>query len=128
MERGDEISRLHVVQCCIVQFERGSTRTVLLRIPAPDNLFSDLVDGVEIVPDEAKLQESASEYLLRTQVLLATLLPTPTPGPIPESGDKFVTLLPFGAFLGDQQFSSSTLDLAKPSARFGLLLVGGPES
>ncbi|KAK7064081.1 hypothetical protein R3P38DRAFT_2492769 [Favolaschia claudopus] len=68
--------------------------------------------------------DGAAEYLARTQTLFAALLPPPSPMRIPSGHvDKFAPLLPWGSPALDQQFQSA-VELAKPSSRFGLLLVG----
>lgn len=60
---------------------------------------------------------SASEYLLRSQTLLSILLPA---SKIPNLD---VPLLQFGVPAAGQSYNPAT-DLAKPSPRFGMLLVG----
>jgi hypothetical protein len=70
--------------------------------------------------DEAKLDvitTSASEHLLRSQTFLSVLLPA---SKIPNLD---VPLLPFGIPVAGQSYNPAT-DLAKPSPRFGMLLVG----
>jgi len=72
------------------------------------------------------LQRTASESLARMQTLLASLLfsAPPLPKSSSDASDKFAALLPYGAPVVDQQFQSA-VELAKPTSRFGLLLVGG---
>ncbi|KAJ6604838.1 hypothetical protein DFH09DRAFT_898123 [Mycena vulgaris] len=68
--------------------------------------------------------EGATDYLARTQTLFAALLPLPSPMRTADtSADKFASLLLFGSPALDQQFQP-VVELAKPSSRFGLLLVG----
>ncbi|KAJ7597522.1 Vps51/Vps67 domain-containing protein [Mycena floridula] len=66
------------------------------------------------------LDAKASDYLARTQILFASLLPQPT---LPAGGDKFGSLLAIGVPAAEQQFHPA-IEVAKPSPRFGLLLVG----
>jgi len=76
----------------------------------------------EAKPDKARLEES--EHLIRTQTLFATLLPhTPASRPLSMTGNKSSVLLPFGTPGLEQQFQAP-MELAKPSSRFGLLLIG----
>ncbi|KAF5368617.1 hypothetical protein D9758_002268 [Tetrapyrgos nigripes] len=90
------------------------------------------------LPTEAELSKASSECLSRYQLLLASLLVSPTPSlpspstspPVPppaiptsSSGEKFVTLLQLGTPPVDQEYKVP-FDIAKPSSRFGLLLVG----
>ncbi|KAJ7103347.1 hypothetical protein B0H15DRAFT_926631 [Mycena belliarum] len=68
--------------------------------------------------------DGATDYLTRTQTLFAALLPLASPMRTPDkSADKFAPLLPWGSPALDQQFQPA-VELAKPSSRFGLLLVG----
>ncbi|KAJ7040430.1 Vps51/Vps67 domain-containing protein [Mycena alexandri] len=71
--------------------------------------------------------DGAADYLARTQTLFAALLPVQSPmRPLDSSHattDKFAPLLAFGSPALDQQFQPA-VELAKPSSRFGLLLVG----
>ncbi|KAF9459829.1 hypothetical protein BDZ94DRAFT_1198976 [Collybia nuda] len=77
--------------------------------------------------DSDSLKRTASEFLSRTQILFTSFLPRP---PSPQQTlssttvDKFASLLPFGVPIPEQQFQS-VIDSAKPSSRFGLLLVEG---
>jgi len=64
---------------------------------------------------------SASDYLVRSQTLLSILLPAPA---IPNLD---IPLLQFGVPPAGQSYNSST-DLAKPTPRFGMLLVGKAET
>ncbi|RDB29071.1 Conserved oligomeric Golgi complex subunit 1 [Hypsizygus marmoreus] len=90
--------------------------------------WSDLPNVLELriraklPPDiqEDDLKASATESLARTQTLFATLLP----GHPPDAVDKVSALMPFGIPQVDQQFQPA-IELAKPTSRFGLLLVGG---
>ncbi|KAJ7446473.1 Vps51/Vps67 domain-containing protein [Mycena galericulata] len=69
--------------------------------------------------------DGASDYLSRTQTLFAPLLPLQSPmRTLDSSTDKFAPLLPFGSPATDQQQFQPAVELAKPSSRFGLLLVG----
>ncbi|GLB35902.1 putative vps51/Vps67 [Lyophyllum shimeji] len=70
------------------------------------------------------LRRSASESLARMQTLFSTLLPQHISIPLPDSANKSSALLPFGIPALDQQFQPA-VELAKPTSRFGLLLVGG---
>lgn len=71
------------------------------------------------------LKQNATEALTRMQTLLATLLPPPSsPALLSDAPDKFAALLPYGIPVLGKQFQSA-IDLAKPTSRFGLLLVGG---
>ncbi|KAJ7225342.1 Vps51/Vps67 domain-containing protein [Mycena pura] len=74
---------------------------------------------------EDRWKDASADYLARTQTLLATLLPLQSPMRASESSstDKLVPLLSFGSPAVDQQFQPA-VELAKPSSRFGLLLVG----
>ncbi|KAI0673317.1 hypothetical protein C8Q78DRAFT_1067674 [Trametes maxima] len=76
-------------------------------------------------PPESDIDTSAEEYLTKTQVLLAPLLPTyrPTTSET-KKGDKQSTLLLFGPPAAEHGFESA-LQLVKTPPRFGLLLVGG---
>jgi len=64
--------------------------------------------------------EDPSEHLIRTQTLFAPLLPHTS---LFSSGGKSSVLLPFGTPSLEIQFQAP-VELAKPSSRFGLLLVG----
>jgi conserved oligomeric Golgi complex subunit 1 len=68
---------------------------------------------------------SAVEFVARTQILFAALLPPPPidTGPVTQAGEKLTVLLPYGIPLVDQQFQPA-IQVAKPTSRFGLLLVG----
>lgn len=67
--------------------------------------------------------KNASDSLSRMQTLLAILLPQKLP-PITklDSEEKLAALLPFGTPLIEQQFQPA-IDVVKPKARFGLLLI-----
>ncbi|KAJ7110035.1 hypothetical protein C8R44DRAFT_986032 [Mycena epipterygia] len=69
--------------------------------------------------------DGAADYLARTQTLFAALLPLQSPMRAVDhsAADKFAPLLPFGSPALDQKFQPA-VELAKPSSRFGLLLVG----
>lgn len=76
--------------------------------------------------DIISLTSSVKEYFLRTQVLLAPLLPLPkltATSPAKDNREKFTTLLSFGMPTLEVQLQPA-LELAKPSSRFGLLLIG----
>ncbi|TRM66104.1 hypothetical protein BD626DRAFT_546460 [Schizophyllum amplum] len=71
-----------------------------------------------VIRDVAELERSAAAYLARVQLLLAALLP-------PREGGKGAgELLRFGVPAIGQEFQPA-LELARPAARFGLLLVSG---
>lgn len=76
--------------------------------------------------DITTLQDGIAEYFSRTQVLLAPLAPLhPVHVVVPlskDSHEKLTTLLPHGVPILETQFQPA-LELAKPSSRFGLLLV-----
>ncbi|KAG6910534.1 hypothetical protein DXG01_009953 [Tephrocybe rancida] len=74
--------------------------------------------------DLETLHKNATDSLARTQTLLATLLPPQPHIPTPDSMDKFSALLQFGIPPQEGQFQPA-IELAKPTSRFGLLLVGG---
>ncbi|KAG6841748.1 hypothetical protein C0991_007077 [Blastosporella zonata] len=80
-----------------------------------DNLRNDV--------DLDTLHGSAGDSLARTQTLFATLLPSQPAIPSPASMDKFSALLRFGTPPQEEQFQPA-VELAKPTSRFGLLLVG----
>ncbi|KAI5835989.1 Vps51/Vps67 domain-containing protein [Schizophyllum commune Tattone D] len=80
-----------------------------------DDKIQQLIPQGEI-RDVAELERSATAYLARVQVLLAGLLPA-------REGAKG-ELLRYGTPAVGQEFQPA-LELAKPGARFGLLLVGG---
>lgn len=72
------------------------------------------------------LKSSVREFFSRSQLLLAPLLPLSDAALSPsgkEQREKFSTLLAFGIPAAEVQFQPA-LELAKPSSRFGLLLVG----
>ncbi|KAI0778364.1 hypothetical protein BD413DRAFT_465008 [Trametes elegans] len=78
------------------------------------------------VPSQADIITSTQEYLHKTQILLAGLLPPrPLAGsePLPKT-DKPSSLLLFGVPGAEQGFEPA-VELVKPPPRFGLLLVGG---
>ncbi|KIM47756.1 hypothetical protein M413DRAFT_439424 [Hebeloma cylindrosporum] len=73
-----------------------------------------------LVSDDTALTEleaTVSEYLARTQTLFSSILPSPSP-PIFDT-----PLLQFGVPSAGQH-QQSAISLAKPSPRFGMLLVG----
>ncbi|RDX51056.1 hypothetical protein OH76DRAFT_1507349 [Lentinus brumalis] len=79
-------------------------------------------------PPQSDLINAAREYLSRTQILLAGLLPShhnasSHPAPLAKS-EKPSSLLPYGAPSIEQRFEPA-VELVKPPPRFGLLLVGG---
>ncbi|OBZ79452.1 hypothetical protein A0H81_01207 [Grifola frondosa] len=84
-----------------------------------------LAHGVTAI--QLDLDNPTQQYLSRTQVLLAPLLPPPampTPtSPVKGKPEKPASLLYHGVPVVDQQFESA-VELVKPSPRFGLLLVG----
>jgi len=89
-----------------------------LRVREMYHLEDTTGDGIEF-------EHNASEYLARTQILFGTLLPHPPMVSVQAATtDKYATLLPFGSPALDQKFHPA-IALAKPSSRFGLLLVGG---
>ena len=57
-------------------------------------------------------------------MLLASLLPVSSATTSRNGTDKLGSLLLYGIPLSDKQFKPA-LELAQPSSRFGLLLVGG---
>ncbi|KAH7930426.1 hypothetical protein BV22DRAFT_1109288 [Leucogyrophana mollusca] len=70
-------------------------------------------------------ERSAAEHLMRTQLMLGVLLPQVPPPSLAEKDeakDKMSPLLVYGVPVVDAQFRSA-VELAKPSTRFGLLLV-----
>ncbi|EGN93152.1 hypothetical protein SERLA73DRAFT_116291 [Serpula lacrymans var. lacrymans S7.3] len=69
-------------------------------------------------------ERAASDHIMRMQVLLSALLsPSTSISPTSkEHGDKLSALLTYGVPVIDASFQSVT-ELAKPSARFGLLLI-----
>ncbi|KAH7908005.1 hypothetical protein BJ138DRAFT_1158672 [Hygrophoropsis aurantiaca] len=71
---------------------------------------------------ELGLDSPIDEYLARTQLMLGMLLPQATPPPPSAEKDSLPPLLSYGVPTIDAQFHSA-VKLAKPSARFGLLLV-----
>ena len=75
------------------------------------------------MPSQTDLDASAQEYLAKTQVLLAALLPS-RPAHATAKADKTSSLLLFGSPAAEQGFEPA-LQLVKPPPRFGLLLVGG---
>ncbi|KIJ22089.1 hypothetical protein PAXINDRAFT_95519 [Paxillus involutus ATCC 200175] len=80
---------------------------------------SHLIEPSRFDPDG-----SASNCLVRTQMLISALLP-PVPVSLGEtkgSGDKIAELLAFGVPVADSQFVPA-VKLAPPSSRFPLLLV-----
>jgi len=67
------------------------------------------------------ITSSASDYLVRSQTLLSGLLPALA---VPNLDTP---LLQFGVPPAAQNYTSGT-DLAKPTPRFGMLLVGKAEA
>ncbi|KAK0208784.1 Vps51/Vps67 domain-containing protein [Desarmillaria ectypa] len=78
-------------------------------------------DG-QMLPDQEDIERTVSDYVARTQVLFGILLRN-SPSSLSHSNDKLAAFLPFGAPLLDHPFQPA-IDVAKPSSRFGLLLVG----
>ncbi|KAH6916980.1 hypothetical protein BKA70DRAFT_1091376 [Coprinopsis sp. MPI-PUGE-AT-0042] len=95
-------------------------------------ILSDTI-GKSSMPSQNKEQDDvASEYLARTQTLLSTLLPcsthvqTSTPAATNGSISQ-ARLLLFDTPSTKQEYQSA-LEVAKPSPRFGLLLVNSSEN
>ncbi|KAJ7161400.1 hypothetical protein C8R43DRAFT_1063548 [Mycena crocata] len=87
-------------------------------------LLDSKQSSIENSATENGWNDGATDYLARTQNLFAALLPVQSPmRALDSSADKFAPLLPFGSPAMDQQFQPA-VELAKPSSRFGLLLVG----
>ncbi|KAH9898216.1 hypothetical protein C8Q73DRAFT_788419 [Cubamyces lactineus] len=96
-------------------------RTLLEQI---DAIVTKLRNGVDPqMPSQSDFDASAQEYLTKTQVLLAALLPS-HPIHTTAKGDKPSSLLFLGFPAAEQGFEPA-LQLVKPPPRFGLLLVGG---
>ncbi|KAL1951513.1 hypothetical protein VTO73DRAFT_662 [Trametes versicolor] len=78
------------------------------------------------IPPQSDIDASTQEFLTKTQVLLAPLLPSRAPqGARPtKKADKSSSLLLFGT-PGVEQGFEPALELVKTPPRFGLLLVGG---
>ncbi|KZT75023.1 hypothetical protein DAEQUDRAFT_17744 [Daedalea quercina L-15889] len=78
---------------------------------------------------QLEADNNMSEYLSRVQVIFAPLFPPPevylAAPPTNDKSSKPSALLCYAPPAAEQQFQS-TLELVKPSARFGLLLVGSP--
>ncbi|KAJ7170058.1 Vps51/Vps67 domain-containing protein [Mycena filopes] len=88
--------------------------------------FREQLEQQSTAPLANGWNDGAADYLARTQTLFAALLPLQSPMRTLDSGhgtDKFAPLLTFGSPALDQQFQPA-VELAKPSSRFGLLLVG----
>ncbi|KAG6814110.1 hypothetical protein H0H92_002105 [Tricholoma furcatifolium] len=90
----------------------------------PSQLEKRIRENLPAEVDLDTLQKSAAESLARMQTLLATVLPPQKTIPVADSTDKFSALLRFGTPPQEGQFQPA-LELAKPTSRFGLLLVGG---
>ncbi|KAF8078884.1 Vps51/Vps67 domain-containing protein [Lyophyllum atratum] len=116
----DSVQSLHDVaflrKLAAAQGEGCSDLSSILEGRLEENLPADL--------NLEDLHKSATDSLARMQTLFATLLPQHPPIPLSDSADKFSVLLPFGIPPLDQQFQPA-VELAKPTSRFGLLLVGG---
>jgi len=92
-----------------------------------DEKMVQLRATVRIRPEDIEsLDLRIAEYFSRTQVLLAALIPLPSTAVVTskDSHEKLSTLLPHGIPASETQFLNA-LEVAKPSSRFGLLLVGG---
>lgn len=78
------------------------------------------------IPPQSDIDASTQEFLTKTQVLLAPLLPSRAPQGIrpTKKADKASSLLLFGT-PGVEQGFEPALELVKTPPRFGLLLVGG---
>ncbi|KAJ7705997.1 hypothetical protein B0H17DRAFT_1192554 [Mycena rosella] len=86
--------------------------------------FREQLQQDSTAPTQNGWNDGAADYLARTQTLFAALLPLASPmRTLNTSADKFAPLLPFGSPELEQQFQPA-VELAKPSSRFGLLLVG----
>ncbi|KAI0375182.1 hypothetical protein BV20DRAFT_960271 [Pilatotrama ljubarskyi] len=85
------------------------------------------LDG-EVQP-QSDIAASTHEYLTKTQVLLAPLLPSRpfSPSKVTKGAEKSSRLLLFGTPAVEQGFEPA-LQLVKTPPRFGLLLVGGAAS
>ena len=82
-----------------------------------------------MLPSQSDLNASAQEYLSRTQILLAGLLPSqlrrdPETTEVTTKAGKPSNLLLYGTPVVETKFEPA-LELVKPPPRFGLLLVGG---
>ncbi|KAI0328133.1 hypothetical protein GY45DRAFT_1255614 [Cubamyces sp. BRFM 1775] len=98
-----------------------NARDVLEQI---DATVTKLRNGADTeMPSQTNLEASAQEYLAKTQVLLAALLPS-HPVQSTAKADKSSSLLLFGSPAAEQGFEPA-LQLVKPPPRLGLLLVGG---
>ncbi|KAI0719966.1 hypothetical protein C8T65DRAFT_634464 [Cerioporus squamosus] len=79
-------------------------------------------------PSQSDLINAARDYLSRTQILLAGLMPSrhlPSSHPaLPTKSEKPSSLLLYGTPSVEQRFEPA-VELVKPPPRFGLLLVGG---
>ncbi|KAJ2914291.1 hypothetical protein MD484_g6151, partial [Candolleomyces efflorescens] len=96
------------------------------------------IDDKLVSQDSTKLQEldqTASEFLVRTQTLLSLLLPcapqirviTSASTPSKNAGNQAQFLL-FGNPSSSKQEYQPALELAKTGSRFGLLLVSSVEN
>ncbi|KAF9814523.1 hypothetical protein IEO21_05074 [Rhodonia placenta] len=85
-----------------------------------------MVSKMQEKQPQLDIDKSLAENLSRVQILLAPMLPPPSlsePSASLSDRGKSAGLLCYGQPVIEQQFHSA-LDLVKPSARFGLLLVG----
>ncbi|KAF7979430.1 hypothetical protein HWV62_42568 [Athelia sp. TMB] len=77
------------------------------------------------------MKDAVKDFFSRSQLLLAPLLPPPqltsSNWPPKDQTEKFGALLAFGVPAIEVQFHTA-LELAKPSSRFGLLLVGNSKA
>ena len=89
-------------------------------------------DGNQSPPDEiTALKDAVKDFFSRSQLLLAPLLPPPqltsSNWPQKDHREKFGALLAFGVPATEVKLHTA-LELAKPSSRFGLLLVGNSKA
>ncbi|KAJ6621177.1 hypothetical protein B0H10DRAFT_2353252 [Mycena sp. CBHHK59/15] len=112
--------------CQLLDPKRYTTGKRFASLPMPNLCLTLRIQLQEnsASPAQNGWNDGASEYLARTQTLFAALLPAQSPmRELQDGTDKFAQLLPFGSPALDQQFQPA-VELAKPSSRFGLLLVG----
>ncbi|KAF9074806.1 hypothetical protein BDP27DRAFT_1286851 [Rhodocollybia butyracea] len=83
---------------------------------------------VSDLPTDETLSSRSADYIAKTQTILAAVLPYPAKNiPVQSSGksmssDKFAALLLRGVPSSEQQYRPA-VEVAKPSSRFGLLLI-----